>query len=853
MGRDWRNGLKTQEVEKIRSVYGENVIAQERKLTAIKIFWLQLKSPLIYVLLLASVVTFWLGDYVDTGVILFAVAINTLLGFFQEYRAEKSLEALKGVLAPRAKVYRDGEWKMVLARELVPGDLVYLADEHKVPADGILVGEEGLFTNEAILTGESAPVEKYDCESGRVLKCESVEEVRSVFDKVDNKHKAFMGTEVKMGVGRMIVIRIGGETAVGKVAKSLKDAPAEQTPLQIKVERLSKQLAVLVGVVSLLVLLAGLAVGDSFEEIFPTAVALAVASIPEGLVVSLTVILAIGMQRILKQKAVVRRLTAAETLGSVNVICADKTGTLTEGKMRVTGAVLDIDGKPSKKKEKDMVMTAVLCNDMRDPLEYGMSDWARSKVGKLGEGVKSGEELKKKYERVYSLPFNSRDKYIATLHKDGVKQKLLVSGAPEVVLSMAKGMSKREADAWKSKFEEMGSKGYRLVGFGQKTVSGKLKIKREDIGDIDWIGILVYEDPVRKGVRSVLNKVKRAGIGVKVITGDYRETAVAILKQLELLGDEVDGLVMEGDELEEISDTRLDEVIDRVILFARTNPEQKLRIVEALKRRGNVVAMTGDGVNDAPALKRADIGIVVNEASEVSKETADVVLLDSNFKTIVMAIEEGRGVYDNLKKIIVYLLADAFAEIVVVVGGMLLGWPLPILATQILWINLISDGFPSMALTVEPREGDVLKDPPRGRSGSLIDGEVVTLIVMISSVAAAMTLMAFGYVYNILEYSLEHARTVAFVMLGVNSLFYVFSSRSLSEPIWRVGWKRNPWLLLGVGMGFVLQVIVVYVPFLQEIFQTVELDILDWLIVVMASMVLVAMVEGVKFAYSRSS
>jgi len=263
--------------------------------------------------------------------------------------------------------------------------------------------------------------------------------------------------------------------------------------------------------------------------------------------------------------------------------------------------------------------------------------------------------------------------------------------------------------------------------------------------------------------------------------------------------------------------------------------------------------MTGDGVNDAPALKRADIGIVVNEASEVSKETADVVLLDSNFKTIVMAIEEGRGVYDNLKKIIVYLLADAFAEIVVVVGGMLLGWSLPILATQILWINLISDGFPSMALTVEPREGDVLKDPPRGRSGSLIDGEVVTLIVMISSVAAAMTLVAFGYVYNILEYSLEHARTVAFVMLGVNSLFYVFSSRSLSEPIWRVGWKRNPWLLLGVGMGFVLQVIVVYVPFLQEIFQTVELDILDWLIVVMASMVLVAMVEGVKFAYSRSS
>ena len=409
MGRDWRNGLKTQEVKKARSVYGDNVIAQEKKLTAVKIFWLQLKSPLIYVLLLASVVTFWLGDYVDTGVILFAVAINTLLGFFQEYRAEKSLEALKGVLAPRARVYRDGEWKMVMAEELVPGDLVYLADEHKIPADGILIGEEGLYTNEAILTGESAPVEKYDCVDGQVLKCESVEEIRDVFDKFENKHKAFMGTEVKMGVGRMIVIRIGVETAVGKVAKSLKDAPAEQTPLQIKVERLSKQLAILVGVVSLLVLLAGLAVGDSFEEIFPTAVALAVASIPEGLVVSLTVILAIGMQRILKQKAVVRRLTAAETLGSVNVICADKTGTLTEGKMRVTGSVLELDGKPSKKKEKDMVMIAVLCNDMRDPLEYGMNDWARSRVSKLGEGVMSGEELKKKYERVYSRPFNSKD------------------------------------------------------------------------------------------------------------------------------------------------------------------------------------------------------------------------------------------------------------------------------------------------------------------------------------------------------------------------------------------------------------------------------------------------------------
>lgn len=842
----WLEGLSSSKARERMKEFGENKIASKKKLVGLKIFLSQFKSPLVYVLLFAAIVTFFLGEYIDTGVILFAVMVNTVLGFIQEYRAEKSLEALKNVLSPKAQVYRDGELKMIEMEKLVPGDVVFLSDEHKVPADGVLIEEDGLFTGEAILTGESAPVEKFDCEDVRCEEVEEIEDIRGFFDQIDNKYLAFMGTEVKMGIGKMLVVKTGGETQMGKVASSIKEAPEEKTPLQEKVEKLSKQLAILVGIISTAVLIIGLSVGDELAEIFPTAVALAVAAIPEGLVISLTVILAIGMQKILKRNAVVRKLTAAETLGSVDVICADKTGTLTEGKMRVTQAITGL-GEEEEGEVQELVKAAVLCNDHRDPLEVGMSEWAHRKGEELEINVSSLDE---EHSRVDGIPFTSKNRYKATLNEYGDTQRFYINGAPELVVEKTT-LSDEEKKKWKERFAVMGSKGYRLVGFGYKDVEGEEKVLEDKLVNMKWLGFLAYEDPVREGVGKVIEDVQKAGISVKVITGDYRETAVAILRQIGLLGDDIEGKVVEGSELEGLSSKDLAKLIDEVVLFARISPEQKLKIVEALKEKEHVVAMTGDGVNDAPALKRADIGIVVSSASDVSQETADMVLLDNNFKTIVAAIKEGRGIYDNLKKIIVYLLSDAFAEIIVVTAGIVLGWPLPLVAVQILWINLVSDGFPDLALTVEPIERDVLADPPRKKSEHIIDGEVMTLIILISSVASLTTLGAFAYFWHGLDAEVVHARTVSFAMLGVNSLFYVFSSRSLSKPVWQVRIGRNKWLLWAVLVGLILQVSVIYVPVLQHVFQTVALGWFEWAIIVGGSLLLMAVVEGVKFAYTR--
>lgn len=845
---DLLKGLSTKEANERRLIYDRNELVQKRRWVGIKILLEQFKSPLVYVLLLAAAVTFWMDELVDMGVILIAVVVNTILGFVQEFRAERSLEALREVLAPKCLVFRDGERMELRASELVPGDIVYLSDEHKVPADGILIEEDGMFTEEAILTGESVAVEKFDVGKKVLMKLEEGEKPGEMFEELDRKYKAFMGTEVKVGVAKMLVVKTGMNTEVGKVARSLALTDNEKTPLQARLERLSQLLAVFVGVVSVIVLIVGLWVGDSFAEIFPTAVALAVAAIPEGLVVSLTVILAIGMQRILKRKAVVRKLTAAETLGSVDVIASDKTGTLTEGVMRVTKAITSL-GDGGKGDEDDLVRAAILCNDLKDPLEVGMSEWARGKLKNLGERVRSGDELKEKYGRLDILPFDADERFLATLNKWKVGERIMVAGAPEIVLGKVTKMGKTIKDEWEKKFKEMAGRGYRLVGFGYRDVKNREKINSRDVKDLRWLGFLVYEDPVRKGVKQVLARVKAAGVSVKVITGDYRETAVAILRELGLLGEDIHGLVMDGDELRQMKPEQLEKQIDEIVLFARTNPEEKLKIVEALKARGHVVAMTGDGVNDAPALKRADIGIVVNEASEVSKETADMVLLDSNFGTIVKAIEEGRGIYDNLRKVIVYLLSDAFAEIIVVLISMILRWPLPLLAVQILWVNLVSDGFPDLALTVEPREGDVLKDPPRKRSDELIDLEVGLMIVLISLVAGLTTLAAFGWFWLDPHYGLEHARTVAFAMLGLNSLFYVFSSRSLSKPIWKVNIFQNMWLIVAVVGGALLQIMAIYLPVLQGIFRTVPLGGFEWLVVIGGSMVLIVVIEVIKYIF----
>lgn len=815
-------GLSQTEAEKRLKKFGENKLKQRAGMSWRRVLLDQFKSPLIYILLLASLITLLLGDVIDAGVIGAAVLLNTILGFYQEMKAERSLEALARMLTPTAKVIRDGGRQLIEASQVVPGDICILEIGERVPADGVVVEADSLSINEAILTGESAPVKK------------------------KKKSQLFMGTTISGGIGKMMVMKTGQATEVGKIAERLTETYEEKTPLQRQIGMFSKKLAWMVAGVSLLILAVGLAVGDPFVEIFATAVAVAVSAIPEGLAVSLTMILAIGMQRIFKRKALVRRLVAAETLGSVTVICADKTGTLTEGKMRVVKALTGLNPQLEL-----LTKAAILCNDMRDPLEIGMHSWALQQ--KLQGRQIAANEVAKQHPRLDEIPFDPKWRYIATLHRVESGKLLFVSGAPEEIISRSK-MTRPAAADWLKRFEAEGRKGRRLVGFAYKAMPPRHRatVIREDVKDLIWLGLLVYEDPVREGVKESLKAAQKAGIQVKVITGDYLATAKAVLKKLELLNGETQGdeVVMEGYELEKLSDEQLAARIDEVVLFSRTNPEQKLRIVQALQNKGEVVAMTGDGVNDAPAVKKADIGIVVESASAVAKETADMVLLDSNFRTIVAAVEEGRGIFVNLRKIILYLLSDAFAEVTLVLGSMVFGLPLPITAAQILWVNLVDDGLPDFALTVEPKPDDLMKRSPRGLGGALLDTEIKLLIGLISTVTGLLSLGLFWWYWRQTG-DLALARTMSFSLLAVSTLLYVFSCKSLKEPLWREKIFDNQWLLLAVAAGGAFQLAAIYLPHLQKILKTVALGVSEWAVILGMSLLVIAMIEGVKYAFNH--
>lgn len=776
-------GLTQKEAEEILKIDGLNEIKRKKRVGDWQLMLAQLKSPLIYVLLGAMAITGGLlKDKEDTIMIGIAVVFNTILGYFQERKANRALEALALVLTPKAKVKRDGQWREIEADQIVVGDWVRLEMGSKVPADGQVVKADALSCNEAVLTGESGAVEK------------SINKVRNL---------VYMGTVVVSGIGEMIVEQVGSQTEFGKIAESLQETKEPKTPLQRQLNQLANVLTWIVVIVSLAVAGAGLSTGMSLTEIFPVAVALAVAAIPEGLAVALTVILAIGMQRILKQKALVRKLMAAETLGGVSVIACDKTGTLTEGKMRVVKALTENESLLRK--------AAAWCNDMRDPLEVAMNDWS---------------EYRESANRLDSIPFDHKYNYIATLHPfasaQGKSNLLLVSGAPEEILARCKLTGKT---VWQEKFEKEAGKGQRLVGFAyQEVSSNKKKISREEIKDLQWLGILVYEDPIREGVKEALTQAKRAGIKIKLITGDYQFTAEAVAFKLG---------------------------IDKEDVYSRIKPEEKLKIVERLQAEGEVVAMTGDGVNDAPALQRADIGIVVNEATDVAKETADMVLLDNNFGTILKAVAEGRLIRDNLRKVMLYLLADSFAEVAIVVLSLVFRVPLAVTAGMILWINLISDGFPSLALTVEPAESDLLKRRPDRRKNWLIDGRVSLLIGLISASSAITAFAAFLYYWYQPGYGLGHARSVAFSLLGLNSLVYVWSARSLHLPVWQVKWGRNKWLIAAVIGGLGLQLAGLYSDFGQKLLGTVRVDWAEWLVIGGGSLLMLVIVEAVKWTYNK--
>lgn len=808
-------GLSSAEAKKRLEKYGQNVLPERPPPSNLSILVSQLKSPLVYILLVAGVVTIFLREYSDTTIIFIAVFINTVLGFFQERRASQALYALKKLIHPKAMVVRDGKGKKIDVEDVVPGDLVILGQGDKIPADGKLVFANRFFADEAILTGESVPVAK-------------------VVDK-----KVFMGTVVSGGRARLIVGLTGEKTEIGKIALSIQE-PDENTPLKKQLVAFSKQLTILVLVLTMFIFIIGLLTSMEPSEIFTTSVALAVSAIPEGLLVGLTVVLAIGMQRILKRKGLVRNLVSAETLGGVTTICVDKTGTLTAGKMQVVSVTGD---------ERKLAKQAIIANDFDDPITIAAFNWAKSKIT-------NRNSLTADRNRLDSIPFSSKDRFFASLNKGDKHNSIYVNGAPEFLLDWS-DMTNDTKKEIREEIDKLTKEGKRLMGMANKKVStSKKKLNAKDIKDgLEWVGILAFSDPVRKGVRDAFTKTKLSGINLIVITGDYSQTAVSVIRQL---GIEVrDDQIITGKQLVKYSTEELSNKLKNkpeIKLFARTTPDQKLKIVEALETNGEVVAMMGDGVNDAPALRKADIGIVVGEATDVAKETADLVLLDSSFATIVQAIEEGRGIFDNLRKIILYLMSDAFEEIIAVVGSIILGvtviigLPLPVTAGQILWINLVSDGFPHLALTIDPKEPGIMKRKPRNPKERLVNSWMKRLILIVSLTGGLMALGLYVYFYQSTG-NIELARSIAFATLGVNSLIYVFSIRTLTKPFWIENPFNNKWLNVAVLAGFAFQFMPFIFPTLRRFLKLVTLSTEQWVYVFSASILMFIMIEMMKYFF----
>lgn len=799
-------GLSSEEVRKNQQKYGPNILPEKRPPSTFFLILEQLKSPLVYVLLFACTVTIIIGHYPDALIIFLAVLVNTILGFTQENKASNALFALKHYVVSQVTVIRDKSRVIIETAQIVPGDIVILSQGTKVPADGVLVSSNRLYIDEAVLTGESIPVSK------------------------KQEDQVFMGTTIASGQAVMKVEKIGQDTKMGTIALQIQDREGD-TPLQVQLKAFSKQLVSIILLLLLVVFSVGVLYKFSLVEMFTTSVALAVSSIPEGLIVSLTVVLAIGMQKILKRKGLVKKLSAAETLGGVTIICVDKTGTLTQGKMEVVDVIGD---------KKALAEQVLLANDLDDPIVISAFEWGRTIL----------TDFVSEHQRLDSIPFSSKERFFTSLHKWSVSHnRLYVNGAPELLLQWTT-LSKKERRGVVSIIDALTKQGKRLIGFARKDVPTKKEsLENSDAKDnLTWVGIIAFSDPVRPGVKEALEEALSAGIRTVVITGDYAKTSQFVLSELGISLSEEE--VVTGEDLSKLTQNELAQIVRGIKLFARTSPDQKLAIVRALKLNGEVVAMMGDGVNDAPALHSADIGIAVGEATDVAKESADLVLLDSNFSTIIGAIEEGRVMFENIRKIVLYLMCDAFAEIFVVIFSIILGLPLPITAMQILWINLISDGFPNLALTIDPKSPDIMKEMPRHPKEKLVNKWMVSLIGFVSLIAGLVTLASYAFVYKFFN-DLVMARSVAFLTLGLNTLAYVFSVRTLLTPFWKIQMFGNKWLILAVISGFGLQILPFATSTTRQFFGLVYLSPVYWLVAISLSVLLFFVVEIFKFFYRK--
>ncbi len=838
-------GLTREEVGKRQKKYGPNKLPEAKPPSAFIIFLRQFNNLFSYILMAAAIVSFLLHEYIDMWVIVAAIFLNVIIGFVQENKAQKTIFALKKMVVVTAKVLREGHVHVMDSEELVPGDIIFLDAGDKVPADARLVETMDFQVNEAALTGESVPSKK---------------ETKTLDKKVplaDRENMIYMATVAVAGKAKAVVYAIGLSTEIGHVARLLVEVKEEPTPLQIRMKKLSATIGFFVLVCCLLIIIGGVITGRSPGEMFIFGVAIAVAAIPEGLIAAVTIILALGMTRILRKKALTRTLLAAETLGSTSVICADKTGTITSGKMVVerihtTSGSCSVRDLGKRDGELNQVLKiGMLCNDLHfESIEGPPEKWRligdpteKALIIAAGLANLDKAELEKDLVQVTEIPFDSYLKYMATAYQDkkAKKIRIFVKGATERLLSESgylykKGRVHKFTEREKEKFlkinEELSKKAYRVIACAFKEIKvskEKLDLKKEVESNLVFCGVIGIRDPIRPGVKEAIKMCLGAGIKIKMITGDHKLTAQAIAKEIGLPAQDEE--ILSGDEMDSMTPDQLEYKIPKIKIFARVAPKHKIQIVDALQRQKEVTAMTGDGVNDAPALKSADIGIAMGTGTEVAKEASDMILEDNNFRTIEAAVEEGRNIFNNIRKVTLYLLSDSFSELILIGGCLLLGLPLPILPVQILWVNLVEDGLPDFALAFEPGEKEVMKDPPRKLEEPILNQEMKVLIFIIGIITDLILFGLFLWLWKT-THDLVYIRTMIFAALGVDSLLYVFSCRSLRHSIFQKNPLTNKLLVLAVVIGFTMIFLALYTPFFQTILRTQALSLKDWSILI---------------------
>lgn len=870
------SGLSKREAESRLVKFGPNELPEGKKFSTLKLFVRQLKNPLIYILFVAFIISFLTSHFIDASIVMIVILISSIVGFIQEYKANQALAHLKKLIKYKTRVLRDNEEIIISQEHVVPGDIIFLSPGEKIPADARLIKTRNFGIIEAVLTGESVPSKK----------------VTHIFPKettlVDRENMIYQGTVVSHGKAIAVVTATGNDTELGQIAKMIKETDESETPLQKKINNFGKTLGLVLVIINIIIFTIGILTGRPLFEMFLTSVAVVVAGVPEGLLPAMTIILAIGMQKLAKHKGLVRKMLAAETLGSISVICSDKTGTLTQGEMRVSqiitnaekishdgekfSKIIKLDGEASHiiALKIGLLCSNAIIENPRDELK----DWkivgdptekALLLAGRSGGLSKT--ELDKKEVRIAEIPFDSKYKMMATLHKHkDSKEKKTISytkGAPEKILEFCSfvdvegekiTLTKKRKKEIEKQYEGLTGSGLRVLAIGYKInddVISPKEFTRENLIDFIFVGLIAIKDPLRSEAKRTVRLCRDAGIRPIIVTGDHKLTAMAIVKELGIKVYKEN--VLEGADLDKLTEQELAEKVKSVIIFARVEPKHKIQIISALQSNGEIVAMTGDGVNDAPALKKADIGVAVGSGTDVAKEIADLVLLDDNFSTIVRAIERGRNTFNNIRKVILYLLTDASTSMTLIGGSVIFGFPLPILPVQILWIKLAESAVPAMALAFDEVNEDVMKDMPRKKDEPILNRPMKKLIVFY---ALTMDITLFGIFYYFWKTAdnFDLTRTVVFVGLGLSSFFYIFAVRGLRTSIFKINPFSNKFLLLSVGLGFSMLIISVYTPFFNTVLQTVPLGLKEWIILGSYAMLSIVVYEiGKKFTLTKTS